>query len=80
MKKKRRGRRVCVGGLTVGEKKRRSRADGIQDSDIHALRRGDTDKVSSLPLGQTVITVSPRFQVTTLSGTGIIGSRLGATI
>ncbi|KAK2880381.1 hypothetical protein Q8A73_023079 [Channa argus] len=52
---------------------------GKQDSDIHALRRGDTDKVSSLPLGQAVITVGPRFQVATLSGTGIIGSRLGAT-
>lgn len=42
-------------------------------------RRGDTDKVSSPPLGQAVITVGPRFQVATLSGTGIIGSRLGAT-
>lgn len=52
---------------------------GKQDSDIHALRRGDTDKVSSLPLGQAVITVGPRFQVATLSGTGIIGSRLDAT-
>lgn len=52
---------------------------GKQDSDIHALRRGDTDKVSSPPLGQAVITVGPRFQVATLSGTGIIGSRLGAT-
>lgn len=54
-------------------------AGGGRDSDIHALRRGDTDKVSSPPLGQAVITVGPRFQVATLSGTGIIGSRLGAT-
>ncbi|KAK5847538.1 hypothetical protein PBY51_016658 [Eleginops maclovinus] len=52
---------------------------GGQDSDIHALRRGDTDTVSSPPLGQAVITVGRRFQVATLSGTGIIGSRLGAT-
>lgn len=54
-------------------------AEGEQDSDIHALRHGDTDKVSSPPLGQAVIAVGPRFQVATLSGTGIIGSRLGAT-
>lgn len=52
---------------------------GNRDSDIHELRRGDTDKVSSLPLGQAVIAVGLRFQVATLSGTGIIGSRLGAT-
>lgn len=84
---KKRGRRVCVGfgrrwwgGLTrKKKKKKRWRAGGKQDSDIHALRRGDTDKVSSPPLGQAVITVGPRFQVATLSGTGIIGSRLGAT-
>lgn len=50
-----------------------------QDSDIHALRHGNCDKVSSPPLGQAVITVGPRFQVATLSGTSIIGSRLGAT-
>lgn len=52
---------------------------GNRDSDIHELRRGDTDKVSSPPLGQAVIAVGLRFQVATLSGTGIIGSRLGAT-
>lgn len=52
---------------------------GEWDSDIHELRRGDTDKVSSPPFGQAVITVGLRFQVATLSGTGIIGSRLGAT-
>lgn len=53
---------------------------GEWDSDIHELRRGDTDKVSSPPLGQAVIAVGLRFQVATLSGTGIIGSRLGATV
>ena len=68
---------VCMGG--VREKKRRWRVGRKQDSDIHALRHGDTDKVSSPPLGQAVITVSLGFQVATLSGTGIIGSRLGAT-
>lgn len=60
-------------------KKRGGGQAGKQDSDIHALRHGDTDKVSSPPLGQAVITVGPCFQVATLSGTGIIGSRLGAT-
>lgn len=89
----RRGRSVCGGvwkemegvvvreGGLIGEriKKRGGGQAGKQDSDIHALRRGDTDKVSSPPLGQAVITVGPRFQVATLSGTGIIGSRLGAT-
>lgn len=69
------------GGVDWGKnkKKRGGGQAGKQDSDIHALRRGDTDKVSSPPLGQAVITVGPRFQVATLSGTGIIGSRLGAT-
>lgn len=70
------------GGGWLDWRKKKELADrqaGRQDSDIHALRRGDTDKVSSPPLGQAVITVSPRFQVATLSGTGIIGSRLGAT-
>lgn len=69
------------GGLIGGKKKKKRGGGqaGKQDSDIHALRRGDTDKVSSPPLGQAVITVGPRFQVATLSGTGIIGSRLGAT-
>lgn len=62
-----------------GGEKRRWRVGRKQDSDIHALRHGDTDKVSSPPLGQAVITVSLHFQVATLSGTGIIGSRLGAT-
>lgn len=66
-----------VGGVDWEKKKKGRRVK--QDSDIHALRRGDTDKVSSPPLGQAVITVGPRFQVATLSGTGIIGSRLGAT-
>lgn len=64
----------------VGWRKTRSGGQaGEQDSDIHALRRGDTDKVCSLPFGQAVITVGPRFQVATLSCAGIIGSRLGAT-
>lgn len=68
------------GGVDWGQKKKGGGGQaGKQDSDIHALRRGDTDKVSSPPLGQAVITVGPRFQVATLSGTGIIGSRLGAT-
>ena len=77
---------VCVEGFGrgggLGKEKKNKRGGGQagkQDSDIHALRRGDTDKVSSPPLGQAVITVGPRFQVATLSGTGIIGSRLGAT-
>lgn len=61
-------------------KKRLAGGWGVnRDSDIHELRRGDTDKVSSPPLGQAVIAVGLRFQVATLSGTGIIGSRLGAT-
>lgn len=62
-----------------GEEKRGGGQAEEQDSDIHALRRGDTDKVSSPWLVQAVITVGRRFQVATLSGTGIIGSRLGAT-
>lgn len=74
--KNREGRSV---GRASGGEKRRWRVGRKQDSDIHALRHGDTDKVSSPPLGQAVITVSLHFQVATLSGTGIIGSRLGAT-
>lgn len=64
---KKRIKGVCV-VVVVGVVWRKIRGGGQagrQDSDIHALRRGDTDKVSSLLLGQAVIAVSPRFQVAT---------------